>query len=142
MLMKKKRGAVQQSVPKGIAMGGVTGMAFTLSACALCAILVEKEMVREELVGYLAGAILLLGSVVAALITGVTIGQRYLVVCLGAGGVYCGFLLALTAMFFAGQYQGVAVSMLLILGSAVATGLLLIYRTELAAGKKRRKHNW
>ena len=83
-------------------------------------------------------ATLLLSSAAGAWVAAKMVKLRWIVLCLGAGAVYFLTLLACTALFFGGQYEGVGVTFLVVLAGSGAVGLLGL-KGENSAVKKRRK---
>lgn len=112
------------SMPAGLAIGLAASLSITLLCTALIANLILSEKMNEAALGYGAMAILLLSSGAGSLIASVLIKHRWLLVSLGAGGIYFLTLLAITALFFGGQYQGIGVTALMILAGSGTVGLL------------------
>jgi len=127
------------SIPGGLAVSCVISLGLTLAGSLLLSGLVLRGTMAMENIGY--GVLILL--VTASFLGGITaaarIKHRILMVCLLSGGVYFAVLLAITALFFGGQYQGVGVTGLLILGGSGGAGLLLAGKGT-GAGKYRKRH--
>ena len=138
--MKKGSGKAA-SMPIGLIAGAVVSLVITLLGTFLGAYLIISEKISEASIGYCAMIILLLSSGIGALLAACMIKHRWLPVCLGAGGIYYLILLATTAMFFGGQYQGMGVTAFVVLGGCGTVGLLGLNRGK-AASRKRKKHQF
>ena len=86
------------------------------------------------LAAFISLAVTLAGAAVAV----GKIKRRRVYVCLLSGGIYYGILLAMTALFFGGQYQGMGVTALLVLAGSGLVALLGL-RGEKGAKPRRRK---
>lgn len=85
--------------------------------------LVMDEKMAMEHVGYGIMILLLAASFLGAVTAQGKIKHRKMLVCLLSGLVYFIMLLAATALFFGGQYTGVGVTGLLILGGSGTAAL-------------------
>ena len=133
MTVNRKPTGTATSIPVGLAYGAVTATVVTLLLSAITAKLIDQELLGWEKAGYAVLLILLVASCLGAMVTAGKVKRQKLLMCLAAGGVYYGILLAATALFFGGQYSGV-----------IETGLLVFCGSMLAAftgntGKKTRK---
>ena len=90
--------------------------------------------------GYCAMAILLLASAAGSAVAEGTIQRLRIQMCLAAGGGYYLCLLAVTALFFGGQYQGMGVTALMVLCGAVLVILLAPGGKNRAGCRRRKKH--
>ena len=141
MVINKRGNGKARSMPTGLAMGAFLSLALTVGGAVLTSYLVLSEKIGEQAIGYCAIIILLLSSAAGALLTASLIKRRWMIVSLGAGGIYYGMLMAITAMFFGGQYQGVGVTALAVIGGCGAVGLLGLNRGN-ATPKRRKKHSF
>lgn len=139
MVMNKKVTGKAMSIPVGLSIGLTVSLMLTLITAAIVANLILGEKIAESAIGYAAIVILLLASGVGAWLAAMLIKRRWMVVCLGAGGIYYLTLLGITALFFGGQYQGMGVTALVVLGGCGAVGLLGL-RGESGSGKRRKKY--
>lgn len=112
------------SMPAGLAVGGLTSLGITLAGSGVLAWLIHRERMEMENVGYGILGMLLLASFLGAMTAWRKIRRRRMLVCAASGAVYLGLLLAIPALFFGGQYGGVWVTALLVLGGSLAAGLL------------------
>ena len=103
--------------------------------------LMLSQTIAMESVGYAATVILLLASAIGAWIAALMVKRRWIMICVGAGGSYYLTLLAITALFFGGQYQAVGVTALLVFGGAGAVGLLGITKKN-GNGNRRQKYRF
>lgn len=109
------------STAAGLAWGGVTSLISTVVLTAVLAWLIVGEKLQHSRMGYGIMAILTVSAFLGAKTASAKIQRRRLLVCAGAGAVYFGMLLAVTALFFGGQYSGVRETCLMILcGCALA----------------------
>lgn len=114
------------STGAGLAMGLGASLLLTVIVLTITAKLIQKEMIPEESVGYGIMISLLLGSFGGAVTGAMMIQRRKGIICLSAGALYWAALIAITALFFGGQYQSVGVTGVLILAGAGAAALLTV----------------
>ena len=141
MVVNKKVTGTSKSMAAGLAVGTLVSLLITLFGAAVIANLVLSEKMASQGIGYGAVLVLLLASAAGAWIAAAMVKHRWLVVCMGAGGSYYLMLLAITALFFGGQYQGMGVTALLVLGGCGAIALLGL-RGERSGVKKARKYHF
>ena len=120
--MNKKVTGKASSVPAGVAIGVCLSLAVMLVGAAVLAWLVASESVGEEMIGYGAMLILFTASVSGSWLSSMKIKRLRVQVSLITGGIYYLVLLAITALFFGGRYQGMGVTgILVMLGSGTAS---------------------
>lgn len=124
------------SLPGGLSIGAAVSMGITLIAAALLAKLVDMEKLPWEKIGYGIMVTLLAASFLGAAAAYGRVKRQRLMVCLLSGVAYYGLLLALTALFFGGQYEAMGVTGALILAGSGTAGLLGL--REGRGGKHRR----
>lgn len=124
MVVNRKATGKAISIPLGLGIGLIVCMAITLITSAISANLILNERIGEGAMGYCAMVTLLLSSAAGAWLAAVLIKHRWMIVCMGVGGIYFLTLLGITALFFGGQYQGIGVTALMILGGSGSVGLL------------------
>lgn len=134
MVRNQKPTGRAMSMPGGVLVGTAVSVILTLAAVAILAKMIDMEMMEWESVGYGIMLTLIVASSLGAVAACSKIKRQILAVSLWNGLAYLGTLLAATALFFGGQYEGIGVTALLILGSSVAAGLLLLRKRE---GKRR-----
>ena len=123
MTTTKKHTGRAMTFPAGVLMGALAALVWSVGCAALLAMLIDKEMLAYESIGYGAMLILFTASALASLIAWKNIKHRKVAVCLSAGAAYFGILLAITGLFFGGQYHGVGVTGAVILAG---TGIVLL----------------
>ena len=111
------------SMPAGICLGLGVSVLITLLGCGVMATLTSKETMPVTSVGYGVMLTLLLASALGALAAVTAIKHRRLVVCLVSGVCYFLTLIAITDLFFGGQYHGVVVTALVILAGCGTVAL-------------------
>lgn len=124
MTVNRKVAGTAVTMPVGIAIGWEISIAVTLVGSVLVAKLISDEILQSTAIGYGVMLILLLASVLGAVVSIAKVQRRRLQVCLLSGAVYYASLLACTALFFGGQYQGMGVTALVVL-AGVGTVVLL-----------------
>lgn len=124
MTANRKVTGKANSIPGGLAVSAAMSMLITLAVVAIGGYLLSKEIVAQEQIGYCSMVALLAGSVLGAVTAAQKIKHQKLLVGVLNGVVYYLMLLALTALFFSGQYQGMGVTLLLVLGGSVVGAIL------------------
>lgn len=124
MTLNQKPTGTAMSMPAGLAIGGIWSLVITIVMSAVIAKLIEGEAVGQGSVGYFVISILLIGSITGALMSFGRIKRRRMVVCLISGLIYYCILLSITALCFGGQYQGMGVTGLVVLGGSCCAGLM------------------
>ena len=124
MTMNRKPTGTTMSMPAGLAIGGICSLLITLLLSATVAKLMAGETIAQGSAGYFVISILLIASITGACISYGRIRRRRMVVCLVSGLIYYCILLAITAMCFGGQYQGVGVTGLVVLCGSCCAGLM------------------
>lgn len=124
MVANRKVTGTASTMPVGLAIGLAVSLLVTVLGAALSAYFVLTEKIPEEGVGYCAGGILLLSSMLGAFVAEKRTKRKRLIVCVLLGGLYYAALTAATALFFGGQYQGMGVTALLVLAGSGCVGLL------------------
>ena len=141
MVVNRKVTGTAASMPAGLALGALVSLAVTAGGSVIAARLILGERMPEESVGYCSMAILLLASALGAWTAAGRIKHRGGYVCLLSGIVYYGCLLAATALFFGGIYQGMGATALVVLAGCGAAALLGMNRQKAPSHRgRRRKH--
>ena len=128
------------TIPAGLAVSMGAALALTAACSGLAAWLILRGLIPETAVGYLAMAILPASSAVAAIVAEGTIQRLRVQMCLAASGGYYLSLLAVTAVFFGGQYQGMGVTALMAACGSVLVILLAPGSKNRAGCRRRKKH--
>lgn len=114
MRVNRKPTGRAAAVPVGLGWGLLTSAAITLLGCLFAAHLINREILSWDHSGYGVMVILLLSAWAGAAVTAAKIKRRKAVMCIGAGTAYFLLLMAMTALFFGGQYSGVGETGLMI----------------------------
>ena len=125
MTLNHKVTGTASSIPVGLLWSGLVSLGITAVTSAGAAWLVLNRKISPEGIGYCAMIILLLASVSGAVTAVKRIKRLRFQMCMAAGVVYYGCLLAITALFFGGNYHGLGVTALMILCGSGTTALLL-----------------
>ena len=112
------------SIPAGIGIGTLCALGWSVLGAMLTALLVTKEVVAEQAIGYGALIILVSAAFLTAKISYHKIKHRQAMVTAVSGCTYFLCLLAINALFFGGQYSGVGVTVGAILAGSVSALLL------------------
>lgn len=124
MSEKHKYTGRTRSIPAGMGIGVGVSLGVTAAAIAALAKLVDSETLAWENIGYGIMAMLLAASFLGAMTAYRQIKRQRLAICLSTGAVFFLILLSLTALFFGGQYEGMATTFLLTLSGSAVAGLL------------------
>lgn len=111
-------------MPLGVGMGVIFSVLLTIVGSAVVALLISREALPENGIGYCSIVILILSASISSAVSYGFIKHRRLVVCLLHGFSYYLVLLGCTALFFGGQYQGMGVTALVVLAGCGTVGLL------------------
>lgn len=128
MKNKLRSGGKASTIPAGLAIGGVVSVVLTLLGASLIAYLMLSERIAENTVGYGVMGILIVSTTVGCLVALARIQRQKLLVSVGMGVVYGVLLLMMNALFFGGQYEGVGVTWVLILGTSATVGITMASR--------------
>ena len=132
MVTNKKVTGKAASMGTGLAMGGLLSVLWTVAGAVLLAKLMESGKIGMSALGWGAMGILMTASLIGALLAAGKIKRRRIFVCGASGLVYYLVLIAVTALFFGGQYSGMTVTAAVIAAGCGAAALL-------GAGKGRKK---
>ncbi len=121
--LPKRGGRSASGLGKALAIGTGISMALTLGMSALFAALMDRQMLGQEMTGALSMGIVAVSVAAGAWGAAKLAGSKPMVVCLLVGGCYLLILLAATAFFFGGKYQGIPVTAALVLGTCAAAGI-------------------
>lgn len=123
----KKRSGKALSLPAGIGFGIILSLLVTLLGAVVITQMVTTETIAQENMGFGIIVVLLVASIAGSWLSATQTKRLRLQVCLMEGAGYFVGLLATTALFFEGRYQGVWVSgILIIIGSLVTACIPLL----------------
>lgn len=112
------------SVPFGLAMGLAFSLIMTIVGAGITALLVHKEIIPESCIGYGSVVTLIISSIAGALLSVKKIKRLRLQISLASGACYYLLLLCMTALLFGGQYEGMGITALVVLGSCFAVAIV------------------
>lgn len=128
------------NIPMGILLGLSVSILITLVGAAVAAWMISGELTGQETLGYLSAGILLLASAAGSIVAAGRIKRMRVQSGLLSGLSYYLFLLAMTALFFGGQYQGMGVTALMVaLGCTSGALVGLKGKTRRSGGGKSRR---
>jgi putative membrane protein (TIGR04086 family) len=125
MVVNQKPTGRATNTPIGVGIGGFIAYLLTLIMSGLLAWLLAAEYINTENTGYGSMIIIILSAALGSLVAQGLVKHRKLIVCLASGFVYYALLLGTTALFFGGQYQGMGVTLGIILAGSGSVGLLV-----------------
>lgn len=112
------------SIPVGLAVGTISSILLTLACTTILAKMVDKGKIQWENIGYGIMVQTMVSSFVGAKIAYMRVKRQRLLICLLSGAIYYSVLIAIAAVFFGGQYDGMAVTALLVLAGCTSASLL------------------
>lgn len=101
-------------MPAGLLTGTLGAAAVTLAGAAVTAKLVDQEILPQENIGYAVMVLLITAAWTGASLSKKRIKRRIGLVCLLSGACFYVLLLAMTALFFGGHYDGAGETALLV----------------------------
>ena len=104
--------------------GGLTAVVVTAACCAICALLIGKELMGESAADYCVPMTVMLSSFAGGKLALGRIRERRMVIGALVAMVYILMLLAMTALFFGGQYCGIGVTAAAALGGGAVAAIL------------------
>ena len=111
------------SIPKGLAMGNGVSLGMTLLMSFALAGLISRERLAWNQVGYGILAILFISALLGTAVSVKAVKRQWLMIALGSGLLFWATLIAITALFFGGQYDGMLVTGLIILAACGTVAL-------------------
>lgn len=120
--MSKKGNAKAVALPAGIGIGLGVGLIITLIGAVLLTFALAGETMSVETIGYGIMVVLFIAAFLSSMVATWCIKHRKMQVSLITAGAFFLILLAMNALFFGGQYQGVGASLIVvaIAGTAAA----------------------
>ena len=137
MIRSKKTTGKAVSMPTGLLLGALVSLGITVAGAAITGKLLEVERIAEETVGYAVMILLLVASYAGTRLSQHKIKRQILLVSVLSGVIYFALLLSVTALFFGGEYEAVAVTGLLVMGGC-GTALILSGRSGRGRNSKKR----
>ncbi len=121
------------SLPVGVAIGLLVSFVITIIGAALTAYMVDKQIIPQDALGYGCVLTLLMSACSGALVSVKRVKRLRMQVSLISGASYYILLLGITALFFGGQYEGMGITALVVLGGCLAVAI-----TGMSGGKSRK----
>lgn len=141
MVLNRKATGTASTLPGGVGLGVLLSVVITLLGACISAILIYKELITQESVGYCSLITLLLSAGIGAMFAIHRVKRLRMQVCLLTGLGYFLTLLCITALFFGGEYTGVGVTALTVLGGCGAVALMSIRQKDgKKVGKKKKRY--
>lgn len=141
MVTNHKPSGRASSLAGGLAAGFSVAIVATVLLCALSAKMVDLQWIDEKDIGYCAMVILMAAPFLGTRTAQKRIQRQQLMVCVLSGSLYFIGLMAITALFFGGKYEAVAVTMLMVAAGTVLSVLTGNRKNRAGKGKKKRRHN-
>ena len=126
--MKHKMGALVSPLGRGVILGTAVCFGITLIGSSVCAAMISSETIAAGSTGYGALMILLLASFCGATAGAGKAREKRLYKCMLIALIYMLLLLAMTALFFDGQYKGVPITALVVFTGGIVAAILGINR--------------
>lgn len=120
MVVNQKPTGRAVSIPAGLGIGLGISILLTVLMAAISAFAQGRGIVGEGGLGYCLMVTLLISTVLGALTASVKIKRHHIPVCIMSGVCYFLSLLAVNALFFGGQYEGILATGSLVMGGATA----------------------
>lgn len=121
--MNKSR-QTNASIWTGVAIGTLVGTVLILSGILIITVLLSKGNLQMDNIGYVVMGITLAAALLGSFTAAMTARSNLLISSLSTGAVLLLLLLAVTAVFFEGQFSGVPVTLVLVMGSSLAAALV------------------
>lgn len=122
--MLKKSRNVETTIPLGIGFGVAACLIVTVLGAIIGATLVDKQVVAEQGIGYVALVILVFSAATGAWTAMHKLKRKKMQMCLLTGLCYYGILLAITGILFGGRYESMGITALAVLAGAGVVALL------------------
>lgn len=141
-MKRKMKGSVTADLAiKNVVRGVITGILTTIAGAVIMSVLIINETLEETSIGYSAMGILLLASMAACMAALVNAQSKKGMIVGITGGLYALILMGLNALLYKGGYEGVGVTLLLILAGCLTSLLLFGKQTKRGYAPKRKlKH--
>lgn len=138
--MANQKKEIRSSLPMGILAGWAVAIVMTAVISAITASVISGERAGEEILGTAAVAAVICSAVIGSFVSKGLASEKKMVACIGCAIAYLATLLGVHAIFFEGEYHGVAAATLVILGSGLAVAMIgMGYKPKTKAHHKRTK---
>ena len=130
MVVNRKVTGRASSVPAGLAAGAITALGITLVTSLFVAYLVSGEYIGQDKIGYGAIFVLLMASAIGSWFAIRKIKKMPIQMAALSGLLFYVMLLSMTALFFGGQFNGMAVTLVFVLVGSGAGGIMASARSK------------
>lgn len=138
MAIRKPQNGRATSTVRGLMTGLAVELIVTLTAAVILAKTIEKEILAWENIGYAIIPILIFASFIGAYTACQRIKRQKLIVSMLSGLLYWITLLCVTALFYGGKYEAVAVTAAFILAGCSIAFFCVTPRTMQRRSGKRK----
>ena len=135
MLKTGKNTGRVTSVPAGLALSGAVSLGITLALTAILANLLNMEQLTWEQAGYWIMAMLFLAAFAGGKTAVCAIRRQRIAVSAMSGLLYWSALLAVTALFFGGNYEAVPQTALLIIAGSGCAAMVSLPQKSRRKGR-------
>lgn len=112
-----------RSIGIRLAIGTVAALLSAFSGIMMLAVLINREVLKQTSIYTGAGVILFISAAIGAMLSAGK-GEKKLLIAVMTGAMFSLCLLCINALFFSGEYAGVPVSVLLVIGASACAGIL------------------
>ena len=124
MVANRKVTGRASSVSGGLLVGSAVSMGMTLILSFLLALMISKEYLNADQMGYFAMGILIAAAWVGAATAFRKVKRMEMKMAMLNGGLYYLLLLAMTSLFFGGQFRDMGITLICILVGSGAGGIV------------------
>lgn len=124
VVSKQEYGNKEKSIPMAIGIGTLISFLTMIIGAAVMTLLLANQTIEESAIGYGVLLVTILSVVIGSVVSILLAHSRVLIVSLCTTLSFALILLAMTAMFFGGQYSGVPVTLMVMAGSAISVALI------------------
>lgn len=142
MIVHQKVTGRATSIPVGLAAGLGMAVGFSTLAIALAAYLISEAYLPMDAIGYCAIITLLGSSYFGAKVATGKIKRLRIQMSLISGGIYFLLLLAITAIFLKGEYEGVGVTLFVVASGAILSAITGNSDKNRTGKRIRKKRTW
>ena len=128
------------SIPGGLAVGVTVGLIVTVLLSSLVAKLLQTGVLAQNQTGYAVMGLLLAASFAGAAVAQGRVKHSRRMICMLSGGIYYLSLLAITALFFGGQYTAMGVTALVVLAGCGTAALMCVQQGSGGKAMHRKRH--
>lgn len=120
---KKEYQKKEKNTAAAVLTGVGVSIVVTFVGTLAIALLVMKETISDQSIGYCVLGLTLAASMVGSITTTQILKSKLLIVSLATSVTFALVLLSVTAMFFGGEYRGVAITLPVIIGGGISAVL-------------------